>query len=155
MGREARAKKARSPAVPGERVPAKEGCGLCGRQRESLLITDCCGHLICNDEGDYVPFSYSRNSCSRNHRRYTLCGYHHAEGHSGAWQTCKKCRKDFETEMYVYYGTNEYNFEKLENPPAFKPTRCHRCGRVIALGEDGFVCRPDGSYACSECGVNE
>ncbi len=31
-------------------------------------------------------------------------------------------RESFETEMYVYYGTNEYNFEVLENPPEYEPT---------------------------------
>ena len=37
------------------------------------------------------------------------------------------------------HGTNEYNFEKLENPPTFKPTYCGGCGRVIHLGTDGFM----------------
>ena len=41
--------------------------------------------------------------------------------------------------MYVWYGTNEYNFEKLQNPPKFKPTLCDDCGRRISLGEDGYM----------------
>jgi len=32
--------------------------------------------------------------------------------------------------MYVYYGTNEYNFIKLENPPRYAPTCCAGCRRV-------------------------
>ncbi len=36
-------------------------------------------------------------------------------------------------------GTNEYNFEKLPNPPAFKPIKCAKCGRIIHLGEDGYT----------------
>jgi hypothetical protein len=48
-----------------------------------------------------MMFSYARNSCSRNHQRYTLCCSHFNEGHKGSWQDCKKCRKDFETEMYA------------------------------------------------------
>jgi recombinational DNA repair protein (RecF pathway) len=52
--------------------------------------------------------------------------------------------------MYVWYGTNEYNFEKLENPPAFEPTHCARCGRRINLGEDGYSISGD-RYTCEEC----
>jgi hypothetical protein len=92
-------------------------------------------------------FSYARNSCYRNHDRYTLCSFHFNEGHKGGWQDCKKCRANFETEMYVWYGTNEYNFEKLGNPPKFKPTRCADCGRVIHLGTDGYSWS-EGKYYC-------
>lgn len=38
---------------------------------------------------------------------------HHGEGHRGVWKDCERCPRDFETEIYVYYGTNEYNFEQL------------------------------------------
>jgi len=104
------------------------GLGLC-RKTTNLTETECCNNWICDDEDQYVSFSYARNSCFRNHRRYTLCGYHHAEGHSGHWKECSQCREDTETEMYVYYGTNEYNFEKLENPPDYEPTKCQVWGR--------------------------
>lgn len=88
----------------------KRECGLCGKTKK-LTRTECCGQWICDDEDEYVMFSYARNSCYRNHRRYTLCADHHAEDHEGEWQTCDQCRKGFfETEMYVWYGTNEYNF---------------------------------------------
>lgn len=124
-------------------------CGLCGKGR-TLTETECCGQWICDDEDQYVIFSYARNSCHRNHRRYTLCGYHHAEGHPGTWKDCKTCRADFETELYVYYGTNEYNSEKLENTPKYKPTRCSKCKAVIRLGEDGYsVCGRE--YWCERC----
>lgn len=105
-------------------------CGLCGKKTK-LTKTPCCDNWICDDEHEYVPFSYERNSCFRNHRGYTLCGYHFAEGHNGKWQDCVKCLKEIETEMYVYYGTNEYNFEKLNNPPKYKPKRCKKCGSII------------------------
>ena len=128
-------------------------CGLCGKTKK-LTRTECCGQWICDDEHKYVLFSYARNSCSRSHRRYTLCGHHYAEHHSGDWKTCLKCRKDFETELYVYFGTNEYNFEKLENPPKYKPTRCVKCRRVISLGVDGYSIRGN-KYFCVECsGLN-
>lgn len=125
-------------------------CGLCGKTK-NLTKTECCGQWICDDEDQYVLFSYARNSCHLNHRRYTLCGYHYVEGHSGDWQTCSECREAFETEMYVYYGTNEYNFEKLKNPPRYEPTRCAKCNKVIVLGEDGYGIEPGGDYVCEKC----
>jgi hypothetical protein len=124
-------------------------CGLCGAT-DNLTKTECCGQWICDDEDQYQLFSYARNSCHRNHRRFTLCGNHSVGGHEGRWQDCSKCREDFETEMYVYYGTNEYNFQKLPNPPVFDPTCCSHCGKVINLGEGGYS-RSGGKYTCMEC----
>jgi hypothetical protein len=124
-------------------------CGLCGK-RGRLIQTDCCGQWICDDEENYVLFSYARNSCHRNHSRYTLCAFHHNEGHAGDWRTCKKCRESFPTEIYVGYGTNEYNFVKLENPPAYEPTRCDGCGVVIKLSEGGYSQGRDGIF-CEKC----
>jgi len=124
-------------------------CGLCGKQ-DNLTRTECCGQWICDDEEDYVLFSYARNSCHRNHRRYTLCAHHHGEGHPGEWQDCAKCRADFETEIFVGYGTNEYNFEKLPNPPAYEPTRCDGCGVVIHLNGGGYSHGPRGTL-CEKC----
>jgi len=124
-------------------------CGLCGKT-DRLTKTECCGQWICDDEGSYVLFSYARNSCSRNHGRYTLCGYHHAEGHAGDWRECSECREAFETEMYVYYGTNEYNFAKLDNPPTFEPTLCSACGERLDLGEGGYA-YGGGGYQCLGC----
>lgn len=128
----------------------RERCGLCGKSRKPLTRTECCGQPICDDGSEYVMFSYARNSCSRNPWRYTLCGHHHGERHRGDWKTCARCRKDFELEMYVYYGTNEYNFEKLENPPAYEPTHCAGCGRVIVLSRESHTRHPDGSYRCDD-----
>ena len=132
-------------------APPESGrrCGICGATR-NLTRTECCGNWVCDDEHKYVAFSYARNSCHRNHRRFTLCGYHSGEGHPGRWQDCRKCRAGFPTEMYVWYGTNEYNFEKLENPPEYEPTKCHRCGRVIVLGDGGYSTKGD-EYYCYRC----
>ena len=124
-------------------------CGLCGKTK-GLIQSDCCGEWICDDEHKYVLFSYANNSCHRNHTRYTLCGYHNAEGHAGSWKECKLCRSSFETEMYVWYGTNEYNFEKLEDPPSYEPTRCSRCGSVIILSLESYSTRGD-EYWCESC----
>ena len=125
-------------------------CGLCGKTT-NLTKTECCDRWICNDEDQYVLFSYDTNSCHRNHDRYTLCAHHHHEEHQGAWQDCSECREDFETEMYVWYGTNDYNFEKLPNPPAYAPTKCAKCKKVIHLGEDEYMVKGE-KYFCERCG---
>jgi len=129
--------------------PAQPRCGLCGKTK-NLMQTSCCGNWICNDHHKYVLFSYARNSCARNHDRYTLCSFHHHNQHKGYWKDCKVCRKSFPTEIYVWYGTNEYNFEVLENPPHYEPTHCDQCGVVIKLGTDGHSIGPSGTL-CERC----
>lgn len=127
----------------------KQKCGLCGKTK-NLTKTECCGQWICDDESEYVMFSYAKNSCHRNHRRLTLCAFHYAEGHSGDWAECEACREAFDTEDYVCYGTNEYNFRKLTNPPKFEPTRCSKCGRIIDRMHEGFV-QSGVDYFCEDC----
>ena len=61
-----------------------------------------------------------------------------------------RSRADFPTEIYVGYGTNEYNFEKLVNPPTYEPTRCDSCGAVINLNEGGYSQGPKGTL-CEKC----
>ena len=125
-------------------------CGLCGKSGK-LIKTECCDQWICDDEDKYVLFSYATNSCQRNHRRFTLCGYHYNEDHdSHDWKTCQKCRESIETEMYVWYGTNEYNFEKLKDIPSYEPTICANCNTIIKLGEGGYS-RKGGKYFCYDC----
>lgn len=114
------------------------------------MKTECCGQWICDDEENYVLFSYARNSCSRNHQRYTLCGYHFNEEHAGDWRECGSCREELGTEMYVWYGTNDYNFVKLENPPSYEPTLCAKCRKRIRLSEDGYSMK-GGKYYCMRC----
>ena len=143
------AARVKSRTAPRELASAQPRCGLCGATK-NLTKTECCGQWICDDEQQYVLFSYARNSCHRNHRRYTLCGFHYGEGHAGRWQDCAACRDEFETEMYVDYGTNEYNFEVLENPPPYEPTHCQACGRVIVLADGGYSWSA-GSYLCGPC----
>ena len=124
-------------------------CGLCGNTG-NLTKTECCGEWICDDEDEYVMFSFARNSCHRNHRRQTLCAFHFDNGHTGDWADCEKCRSEFDTEDYVNYGTNEYNFRKLPNPPTFEPTRCAKCDRVIDRMNDGFSISA-GNFICGDC----
>ena len=126
-------------------------CGLCGAE-ENLTRTECCSQWICDDEDQYQLFSFARNSCYRNHRRQTLCGFHHTESHKGDWTTCLKCRTNFEDDLerYVYHGTNEYNFKVLPNPPKYEPTRCISCDVVIDKSMGGYSEGPDGAR-CMEC----
>ena len=130
---------------------ARPVCGLCGATK-NLTRTECCGEWICDDEDKYVLFSYARNSCSRNHRRFTMCAHHFEEGHKGDWTTCPDCKSDFEhdLEMYVYYGTNEYNFKVLPDPPKYEPTKCAVCGKIIEKNMGGYSEGPDGAF-CAAC----
>ena len=128
-------------------------CFICGATK-NLVRTECCGKWICDDEDEYVLFSYARNSCHRNHRRFTLCAYHHDNGHKGDWKTCKECREMAEPEMVAWYGTNEYNWEKMPNPPKFEPTKCCKCGKTISLPQGGYSHGKEG-YQCSDCFSNE
>ncbi len=124
-------------------------CGLCGKSGK-LTRTDCCANWICNDERNYALFSYAQNSCHRDHRRLTLCGSHHAEGHKGDWKDCKECRVGFKPEMIAWYGANRHNFEKLPNPPSFKPTKCTKCKTVLKFGTDGYT-QHGGKFWCRAC----
>ncbi|MBW6521646.1 MAG: hypothetical protein K0A99_11680 [Desulfoarculaceae bacterium] len=135
------------------KIKKEPRCGLCGKT-EKLIKTECCGNWICDDEDSYELFSYARNSCSRNHRRHTLCGYHHAEGHDGDWKECEKCRNGFEAEMVAWYGTNEYNFEKLPDPPEFEATTCSECGVIIHLSMDAYTMLGD-NYWCYDCAAKK
>jgi hypothetical protein len=56
--------------------------------------------------------------------------------------------------MYVYYGTNKYNFEALKNPPAFEPTHCSKCGAVISFSRDAYT-RSAGEFWCALCSDDE
>lgn len=132
-----------------QRRSVKPKCGLCGKSRK-LIKTECCDNWICDDEDTYVIFSYARNSCLRNHNHYTLCAHHHNEQHTGEWQQCIECKSDFNTEIYVWYGSSEYNFEKLPNPPAYEPTKCALCENTIVLSDGGFSMLGK-QYFCEEC----
>lgn len=125
-------------------------CGLCGNTK-NLTKTKCCDNWICDDASQYKLFSYARNSCYRNHDRYTVCAFHFHESHLGRWLDCQKCMNDFsETELYVEAATNEYNFEKLKNPPKFKPTKCSKCSEIIVLADGGYIMSSKG-YFCFKC----
>ena len=125
----------------------KKACGLCGK-RGKLMKTPCCNNWICDDVHEYKVFSYDTNSCYRNHDRYTLCAYHYNESHSGKWQDCKKCKKDLLIENYVDNGTNEFNFEKLQNAPKIE-IKCNNCGFQSDTLQD-FAVQTSSGWFCTK-----
>lgn len=84
-------------------------------------------------------FTYAKNSCYRNHHRYTVCCNHFDKEHSGKWQNCHLCHLDFSNipEMYVWYATNNYNFQKLAIPKILM--KCNGCNFESYELED-FAC---------------
>lgn len=124
-------------------------CGLCGKKIKKLTKTPCCDNWICDDAHEYVLFSYDTNSCYRNHDRYTLCSTHYKENHTGTWQECKKCKDEYRIENYVDFGTNDFNFEKLKNPPKIT-IECANCQFKSNTAQDfsyqtsrGWYCNKD------------
>ena len=127
---------------PGE----EKRCFICGATK-NLVRTECCGKWICDDEADYVLFSYARNSCHRNHRRFTLCAFHHDEGHKGDWKTCPKCRKMAEPEMVVWFGTNEFGNRCPTRE--VRPNEMQKVGNVISFRGRLFLWQR--RFTCSAC----
>jgi hypothetical protein len=129
----------------------KPTCGLCGKKTKDLTKTPCCDNWICDDVHEYVLFSYDTNSCYRNHDRYTLCATHSRENHAGIWQECKKCKNEYPIENYVDFGTNDFNFEKLKNPPKVT-IKCVSCGFQSNTAQDFAYQTSNGWYCCkSKC----
>lgn len=153
---------------PSENLELIPECGLCGNRRGPLEYTECCNRLVCDDEGSYRMHSYSRMHCSRNHRRYTICGYHCGENHKGKWQDCQKC-KDYFRECdgslgYEYASkagnpphlpfkfnfdkdAMEFNWKEMEFP------ECDMCQRPVDTVMESFMRLPGscGLLQCAEC----
>lgn len=127
---------------------SKAKCGLCGSTKKALTKTECCSNWICDDAHTYRLFSYARNSCYRNHDRYTLCSYHYREDHKGKWQDCKKCKDSFDLPNYVDMGTNEHNFEVLTNPEKVTIS-CANCN-FIADSINKFAYQTSRGYYCAK-----
>ncbi|KZV74415.1 hypothetical protein PENSPDRAFT_749359 [Peniophora sp. CONT] len=141
-------------AKPGGSMPPRDTyCGLCGKRGGPLMKTECCGETICDDYAKYVMFTYSRDSCKRNHDRYTLCMFHKNEGHKGSdWKTCPKCFLEIgDTENSVWFGTNQFNFETLPNPPAFRPKFCDTCHKPVKQNTENYSPNRIGGVTCEPC----
>ncbi|KAL1744541.1 hypothetical protein HDZ31DRAFT_38378 [Schizophyllum fasciatum] len=144
----------------GETTPSPDSyCGLCGKENGPLRRTQCCNRTICDDYGNYTPFTFSNNSCSRNHDRYTRCCYHFNERHPGKDPlTCKKCNSDHDPEKQAWYMTNNYNFQDdilRANPPSFAPKRCTACGKPVKQNSEAVSFGPRGVQCgrCTESGI--
>ena len=117
-----------------------------------------CGNWVSGDEGDYVMFSIRRDICSRETIAVLRsAGITIRRDIKGGWKTCKKCYDDFkhELEMYVWYGTNEYNFERLPNPPGFEPTYCAKCKEKSSLSDGGWSIFVACIARCDNCPITE
>ena len=133
------------------------------------MRTECCNKLICDDEDSYVLFSYSREHCSRNHRRYSNCAYHYGEGHEGKWQECERCKEDLTSclsdgsvnyDWAVRAGNHPdhpYRFNFSEDALQFdwekevKYPSCSSCGKDIDTWMDGYTIKPGGAHLCASC----
>jgi hypothetical protein len=68
-------------------------CFICHSKTSEVNITytKCCNMPVCDNSHEYVPCSYSRDFCERNHNMYTACNRHDEEEHDGDWRNCTKC----------------------------------------------------------------
>jgi len=124
-------------------------CGLCGSAEKGLTRTPCCGNWICDDEDSYGTFSFERNSCYRNHSKYTVCSNHFESRHKGPWQECQKCKDEIILPYYVEMGTNEHNFVVLENPEQVQ-IRCVNCDFVGSSINEFSYTTSKGFYCLQE-----
>ena len=145
--------KSRSQSQGKETSKEKIKCGICGKSTK-LMKLECCNNWICDDYDNYLIFNTNSVSCHRNHDRYTLCSIHFHQAHEGTWQDCEECKKNMKPEIYIWHGTNEFNFEKLKEIPKFEPTKCLKCQRVINLGREPYAVIGD-QYECFHCLVLE
>jgi len=95
--------------TPPEGTPLQ--CFVCGAtpSEVNLDFTECCNVPVCDNEHEYALMSYSRDHCGRSHRKYTACGSHFAENHSGDWRQCAECNAlgPFGTRPFTL--TNRFN----------------------------------------------
>jgi len=131
-----------------QKPPKKPRCGLCRNATGPLTRTECCNRLVCDDLSNYELFSYGRNSCRRNHDRYTVCSYHHDRQHGTLdWKNCEQCKSGLGLYEFVQRGINpkgasgKYNFgdNVLINPPHVEHPKCSKCNRPIITRDEGFT----------------
>jgi hypothetical protein len=149
---------------------ARSRCGICGKTTK-LKKTECCGQWICDDWNPGGLPSCATNSCSRNHARLTLCGYHFTNKHPGDVDSCLLCKKAFEEEIYIYLKTNEYNIrvpgkQSKKKQPVKRPVKqpvlslkagssgetdtCSICNGKINLVDDSYTIKGE-DYYCVAC----
>src|SRR5713226_2101149 len=57
------------------------------------------------------------------------------------------------TPRTMWIWQNAYNFEKLQNPPSYQPTKCAECGKVIIRAHGGYSMVPNKGYDCGTCAL--
>jgi hypothetical protein len=137
-------------------------CSLCGATSKEVNLgyTRCCNAVVCDNEHENQMMSYSRDHCIRNHARYTLCGTHSSEGHTGDWRQCQQCDEMFISQTGVarsWYSTNGFNVTpgiETSFPKGSNLTIqcCHKskedgkqCKLRILPGHDGEAMTSEGS----------
>ena len=100
---------------PKSEKPRAASCSKTGKLRK----TQCCGNWVCDDHDKYVPFSYAQKQLQPGiMTTIPSAGIITMKGMEATGKTARNAATYFETEMYVWYGTNDYNFEKLETRPS-------------------------------------
>ena len=96
-------------SVTTNRMDAKpipgEHCHFCGDDTVPLVMTPCCGQLICCDTS-YLSYR-GGGYCQFEHENYSICHFHYNEKHPGQWNDCDECRR--------FFGEKE--FEQLAEDP--------------------------------------
>lgn len=133
-------------------VGGKPSCGVCGTTKTRIVRTECCGLWLCDNSEEYQLFSYSRAFCARSHSRYTLCGAHYAESHSGDWRSCATCSSAYDSANHMWYAFNGYNFTPGLPQPKGTPWTfpCEVCGVRVAPGFEEYSSGGRG-LTCGSC----
>lgn len=136
---------------PPDRRPRDDrtGCTACGRRGE-VKPSECCGLLFCAGGSPFSPYASPLAHCERSHSRYTVCGYHHGQGHAGPWANCEVCKSDFEPQLYEYYASNRCNSGQRPYDSKLHHPRCNDCARWIDLLADGYWVE-GGGFLCIRC----
>lgn len=118
-------------------------CFICGAgaNEVNLGYTECCNAVACDNEHEYEMMSYSRDHCIRSHSRYTTCGSHFGEGHSGDWRECHDCSHLLSpaTGARSWYSTNGFNITP-GNESSF-PKGSNLTLQCSHKGNDGQQCK--------------
>lgn len=52
---------------------------------------------------------------------------------------------------YVWFGTNQFNFETLPNPPTFRPKFCDTCHKPVKQNTESYSPNHSGGVTCGPC----
>ena len=86
-------------------LPGKH-CHFCEQTDLPLVKTRCCQKWVCCDT-DFISFR-GGGRCQFEHEHYSICHFHHNNGHEGKWLKCDECR-DFFGEQFKEESENPIN----------------------------------------------